>query len=417
MTMGKSLFRSEAVEYQKQTTWGDLVLYHPSSLSILTYLILFVVLLLIIVLCLGTYEQRTVVGGYLVPTEGLVKVYPQGEGIISEIHIADDDIVKAGDRLMTVSTVRSSEALSDIDSAVMGQLTQSQSHLEEKIYAEQRLAEIAKSRLSSIITGLQHEILQLETQYETANSQYQAAFKRASEIKSLINSGHVSGSQYQDQYENLLVHKLSMQEIEAMLIKQNNLLNDAKIQVSQLPFLLTSKLADLKQSISTIKQKYIDLDAKRSYTILAPTAGRVTALQKEIGRVLSPQKMLMAILPEKAIFEADLFVPTHSIGFIRSDQKVNLRYKAFPYQRFGIYSGKISKITNIILSPNEINGPMSIHEPVYRVTVKLDSQSVNAYGNQLKLQSGMLLDADIILDELSVVDWLLDPLFRVTGRS
>jgi membrane fusion protein len=414
--MSKSIFRIEAVDYQSRSSWGDLILFHPSSFSILTYSIFIVAFLLLLLLCLGTYERRAAVGGYLVPTKGLIKIYPKAEGTISEIHIKEGDIVKAGQRLITVSTVRSSETLSDIDSAVIAELKQSQRHLEEKISAESRFGEGELQRVSTTILGLQNEVLQLKEQLSTAQVQFKASQIKADEIRGLIEKGFLAESQYQDNLKEHLNNKLNMQSIEASLIRQTNLMNNAKHELSQLPFKATSHLADFRQSLSELKQKLIILDGKRSYTIVAPVSGRITAMQEDIGRMISSQKMLMAILPEDTTFEADLFVPTHSIGFVALDQKVNVRYKAFPYQRFGTYEGKISNITSIILSPEELSGPAVIDEPVYRVTVELDSQSVNAYGNQLQLQSGMMLDADIILDRVSLVDWVIDPVLRVAGR-
>jgi membrane fusion protein len=53
---------------------------------------------------------------------------------------------------------------------------------------------------------------------------------------------------------------------------------------------------------------------------------------------------------------------------------------------------------------------------VYRVTVRLDSQHVTAYGKPVALQPGMQLEADLLVERRRLIDWVLDPLYSFTGK-
>jgi membrane fusion protein len=55
-------------------------------------------------------------------------------------------------------------------------------------------------------------------------------------------------------------------------------------------------------------------------------------------------------------------------------------------------------------------------EPIYRITVDLARQSVTAYGAQVPLQPGMALEADVALERRRLFEWVLDPLYAVTGQ-
>jgi len=55
-------------------------------------------------------------------------------------------------------------------------------------------------------------------------------------------------------------------------------------------------------------------------------------------------------------------------------------------------------------------------EPVYRITVRPARQSVTAYGDEVPLHPGMQLDADIALEKRRLYEWLLDPLYTITGK-
>ena len=114
--------------------------------------------------------------------------------------------------------------------------------------------------------------------------------------------------------------------------------------------------------------------------------------------------------------QAQLWVPTRAMGFIKPGQTVRIRYAAFPYQRYGVYGGKVHSISQHILNPNELDIPLEIREPVYKVVVNLDEQAIQAYGKQMPLQAGMVIEADIILDKQSLIRWILDPIYTLKGK-
>jgi len=53
---------------------------------------------------------------------------------------------------------------------------------------------------------------------------------------------------------------------------------------------------------------------------------------------------------------------------------------------------------------------------VYAITVSLAQQQVNAYGKPLALQAGMRLDADILQETRHLWEWMLEPVFSITGK-
>ena len=129
-----------------------------------------------------------------------------------------------------------------------------------------------------------------------------------------------------------------------------------------------------------------------------------------------PRLLLATVLPGDSRLQAELFVPTRSIGFIKPGQNVKLLYDAFPYQNFGAYGGKVLQVSRTVLTASDAAGPISLKEPAYRVTVWLDRPDVDAHGERVPLQPDMLLRADIFLDQRPLMDWILDPLKRVGQR-
>jgi len=129
----------------------------------------------------------------------------------------------------------------------------------------------------------------------------------------------------------------------------------------------------------------------------------------------NPRHPLVSIIPMGGHLQAQLYVPSSAIGFVKAGLPVKLRYNAFPYQRFGSHKGVVVQVAHSILTPNEVPATIQLHEPVYRVTSSLVHPYVKAYGKRLNLTPGMLLKADIILDQRPLYQWLFKPLYSLQG--
>ena len=119
--------------------------------------------------------------------------------------------------------------------------------------------------------------------------------------------------------------------------------------------------------------------------------------------------MQLEIIPLNANLQAELFFPTRAFGFVRPGQQVRMLYDAFPYQKFGAYRGTVKNVSHTILTGNETTGPITLKEPAYRVSVALERPDIDAYGLKMPLQPDMLLKADVVLEQRSLMRWLLDP--------
>ena len=59
-----------------------------------------------------------------------------------------------------------------------------------------------------------------------------------------------------------------------------------------------------------------------------------------------------------------------------------------------------------------MSGPIALKEPAYKVVVALDEAAINTRDRKtIPLQPDMLLRADIILEQRTIMSWILEPLF------
>jgi len=55
-------------------------------------------------------------------------------------------------------------------------------------------------------------------------------------------------------------------------------------------------------------------------------------------------------------------------------------------------------------------------EPVYRVRVLMDTPEVEVQGTRLPLRAGMQLQASLVLEHRTLIEWALLPLYTLSGR-
>lgn len=55
-------------------------------------------------------------------------------------------------------------------------------------------------------------------------------------------------------------------------------------------------------------------------------------------------------------------------------------------------------------------------EPLYRVRVRLERQSITTYGQAQPLKAGMALDASVLLERRKLYEWVLEPLYSISGK-
>jgi membrane fusion protein len=232
----------------------------------------------------------------------------------------------------------------------------------------------------------------------------------------LVAKSLASEMQAQQKREELLDQQSKLHSLERSRLALEGDLQALRRELASSDLKAKNQRAAIARQISTLDQELTEYESRRQVVIVAPSAGVVTTILGVQGQNITTTTPLLSIVPTEAVLEARLLVPSRAMGFIAPRQTVAIRYQAFPYQRFGSAKGHITEIAKTLITPNEVALPVPLQEPVYRVTVALDAQTVKAYGAEMPLQAGMVLDADIWLDQRRLLAWVFDPLYSITGR-
>jgi membrane fusion protein len=408
------LFRQEAIDFQRHNRqWGQVALLQPLSTKIITWFIVAAVATIVSFLFLAQYSRKETVIGYLMPTAGTAKIFASQQGTIRKIFVKEGQEVEEGQPLLAIETSQIAANGQDVNVSILSTLESHRNRLTPQIAAEQERTKSEQARLSASIGGLEAEISELQAQIDNQHERIRVSDALVSNVAGLRARGLMTEPEYRQRELAALDQKQKLNSLNQQIAAKQNQLTETRYSLEQLPTVMEGKIQSLRSELATTEQRIAEVSGRRAYVIRAPAAGRISTLQATVGQFADPRLLQMEIIPNERVLQAELFVPTRAIGFVRAGQHVRILYEAFPYQQFGAYGGRVSKVSQTILTKSDASGPIELKEPAYKVTAELDRPDIDAYGKKIPLQADMLLRADIILEKRLLISWLLDPLLSV----
>lgn len=237
-----------------------------------------------------------------------------------------------------------------------------QNELQENANTDDRVYEAQKSQRdrTSAITQQQGELKQSLVEIQSLQAQ----------LNQKIAESNINQLEAQQRIQQLEVEKT---QLKSQISETQNLLNRARTQ---------------------LVQKFL----------YAPVNGVVSSLNvRNVGEVVQQGQTIAEVAPITAPLVLSASLPNSEAGFIKPGMAVQVKLDAFPYQDFGIVTGKVTSI-----SPDAKQDEQQ--GLVYKVEVAIDRNSINANGQTIQFKPGQTATADIIIRRRRIADVLLDPL-------
>ena len=411
-----NLFRKEAVNQQQTRLYGEVIISQPTSYYWITLLMVSITVITVALLFWGTYARKETVQGYVSITEGVSRIYSERNGFINQIFVSEGQQVEKHQKLISVSTKRDSYDSIDIDSTAIKELEKIvESYMKNK-ELDVEVSSLEQKQLQVQIEDLSKNIKQKKARLTIFEEKLNMARNNMQDSSVLLKKNVLSNIEYQKKKEEFINKTIEYQGLELDIQEEHIQLNSLKNRLAKLPIQNKINLSSWDTKISSLKREILELKSNQEVILRSAINGRVTGLQEKSGEHINTRISLMTILPENSMFNATLFIPAKAIGFVKEGQKVKIRYSAFPYQRYGIYTGKIKQIARVTTEVEDSIYGIKSDSPVYRATVELSEQNVLIGSTKVNLQVGMELQADIILEDLSFLDWVFEPVVKLKGR-
>ncbi len=416
-----ALFRTEVLGHRERDWLGSIQLIRPVSLAVLTVLALVAAVAVGSFLVFGEYTRKARVAGYLVPDRGLIRLMAPQAATVIESHVAEGRAVRRGDVLFVLG-VGQATLSGDTQGAVQSSIAARSSSLRSAVRQRELLEQNQAAALDRQVEDMQRELASMRIEADLQTQRLTLAQQAQSQFEALRNDNFVSAAQVRTKAEEVLNVKAQLQALERQRSTRRRESAALQAQRRELPLQAQAARGAIDRDLEALAQQAAETEARRRIVVRAPQDGVVSAVLAEAGQTVTPSVALASLLPAGAKLQAYLYAPSSAVGFVRADQPVQLRYQAFPYQKFGQQQGQVMQVSRSPLQAAELAGlalPAALgqgSEPLYRITVTLAQQSVSAYGEPQALAPGMQLEADVLLDRRRLIEWLFEPVLGIAGR-
>lgn len=414
--MNDTLFRKEAVDHSLYRFASTPISASPPSYTALSLFIFIAATALVVFVFVGRYSPKDTVHGFVTTTTGGVEVYAPSEGTILTMRVNEGDVVAKGQELLTLGTSRAFAGSGETLEDVVGALRSEQEDLRLQADREREIFDVQER-------GIKDEIKSLDTRLRLFSEQ-RAELRRGQELSrrtverlTALESSEFISSRDLDKAQSAIVeYNLRLKELDLLADATRSDIRSSKNRLVQLPALRDARAAEFLVKQHQLSVRIMENEGRNTQRVLAPVDGVVSGLLVRNGQTVSSSRPLLSIIPENGDYYAEVLVPTRTIAFVRPGAAVQIRFDAYPYQKFGTHSGVIESVSRSTVLPTDKRFRINITEPVYLAHVRILQQGVEAYGELLPLQSGMTLTADVLRDQRRLVEWIFDPLVSATRK-
>lgn len=410
------MFRKDALENRK---WkGQAILLPGIPLWLIMLGSIFFITAFMTFIFAGSYSRRVNVIGEITTWPRAVNIYSGVQGIIVRQFVHEGQSIKINDPIYLIDVSKSTRS---------------------GVVSDNQRRDIEKQliRVDNIISRLEESKKITLDMLEKQRLQYSDALRRSSGIIRLAEEGIKIMKNNMETYRNYqskgLINKDQLTNQVALYYQQqNNLLSlsgqneQNALQITSLDSQIQTQAADFDNRIYQMElQRYelqkelVETDVGGEIIIRALSDGKIDSMSVTVGQMVNAGDSLLQVIPVNiANYYLILWVPNDAVPYISSGDKVNIRYEAFPAEKFGQFAATVTTVSKTPASTQEMltykGAPQNmpgISLPWYKVIVKPEKQFVAYDGKSLSLENGMKAESTLFLEKRRIYQWMLSPFY------
>lgn len=419
--MLKNIYRKEAVEYKKCHWKGKALLLSGLPAWIISLLSFAFLAVLISVLIYCKFTQRIDVRGEVITLPHSVNVFAPQQGFVVNQYVKVGDIVNKGQQLYELDVSRNTTG---------GNVSEAQIEvINEKIANAQDIINKLTHNKAETLTALDKQI-------KTTSASLAETVRMLATTQVGLNKMHTNLSSYDKYLKDGLITKDQYNYQHSLYFQQQSAYQSLVTQKMQLESQLTqtnsdkvTKAADFDNQISSqhnqindYKNQLVESNANGNLIIKATTNGKIESLAVTKGQMVDNGSSLAQIKPTGNIeYYLILWLPNNTIPYVKPGDTINIRYDAFPADKFGQFPGKVISISSVPASRQEMaeytnvnNGTNQQELALYKAIIKIKDKTFSYNGKTLTLSNGLKAQAVVFLEERPLYMWMFTPFYKMT---
>lgn len=416
----EKIFRQDFIDGKKQRWLGHAILISevPSYWFVLGTTLVIAVLLSFVVF--AEFTRRINVNGEVISSPQPSTILAPQNGTIIQSHLTAGQFVQKDQPLLQLDVSRSSNQGNSSREALLA--------VKKQLFDVEQLMTKLKQDHSATQDNLNSQLEKTKQIYQRSNQRYVAAQKGLSQMHKMaedyaayLKKGWVTREQVNQLRYLYYERQNAVENIYNQLAEQAISIKAIEKEINNRRSELNSQLIQHQVQYNDLIRQQAELNANHIVVIKAPQAGYIENIIADQGKMVSTGDSLLQLSPSlKTQYSVILWLPNSSLPYLQVGDAVNLRYHAFPYEKFGQFAGNISHISRVPATPHELtqfrSAPQNIDAAYYKVTVSPKKNQIQWQQQNLMLSSGMKTEATLFLEKRPIYQWILAPFYDIANR-
>lgn len=182
-----------------------------------------------------------------------------------------------------------------------------------------------------------------------------------------------------------------------------------------------NQISGQNNQINDFKNQLVESNANGNIIIKATIDGKIESLAVTKGQMVENGSSLAQIKPTGNIeYYLIIWLPNNAIPYIKKGDIINIRYDAFPADKFGQFPGEVLTLSSVPASRQEMaeytnvsNGSNQQDLALYKAIIKIKNKEFNYNGKVLTLSNGLKAQAVVFLEERPLYMWMFTPFYKI----
>ncbi|WP_241618257.1 HlyD family secretion protein [Rosenbergiella epipactidis] len=415
------LFRKEALYHQRNHWLGKALLLKGIPLWLVVTCTLIFITIAFVALIKGDYTRRVNVRGEIFSQQQTVTILAPQQGMIAKNYVEIGQTVKKGVPIYALDISRDTQS---------GNLSEnSKLSIHQQISLTKDIIKKLNENKKNNIEKLTQQLIEYKQSYDNTKQLVGNSLHGLNEMKESMKNydeylkrGLISKEQSYNQRYLFYQQQSSWQNMNSQLIQENLQIINLESEINSTSADFDNRISEYELKLSEFNRMLAEVDANDQLIITSPVTGKIENLAFTEGQMFSLGDSLVQILPgEKQHYQLMLWLPNHSVPFVRPGDKVNIRYDAYPYEKFGQFSGEIISLSRVPATESEMlsykgSSPVTAQQPkeaYYKTVVALSDQVLHFDDRSLPIGNGMSAEVTLFLEKRPLYQWILSPYYDI----
>lgn len=415
-----SLFRSESLDRLRSTSWQSPLL----STRVSTYaLLLLTVASIAAIAVFGTsfqFTRKTQASGFLIPASGWTRIVASGGGVVAALHAIEGDLVHRGDILLEVASWTGVEQGVTVDQKILGELSAQREWVRSQLGIADSLFAVDTALHKSVRSSTERQLTLLNEQIAADQARLSNARRLKRIGQKMLDQGVIPRSDALALADEVEIRRASLAANSREVERLRSTLDASDARKTRLKLEHAASRARINAELRALAVDAARVESGAFGPVLSPRDGVVASVLVETGDSIRPGDPILDVLGADPELKARLFVRSADMGLVARGQEVRIYLDALPPESPSTVFGRVLSVSATSVDPNDFRfhatSRLPNNEPHYRVDVHFPSGLDLPPEQMTMLKPGMGISADIIKGHASLVDWILRPLARTTGR-